>query len=104
VGLDVNTFPGGTSTGPAVSRNVGAFLLSASASSQTVTAVLDVTWSTTSGPVSVLAALNKQAQTLTAKTLTGALAPSWTLVLGGTAAGNSALTIRYTRACVSVHP
>jgi hypothetical protein len=103
-GLDVNTFPAGTATGPAQSRNVGALSLAGSATSQTVTAVLDVTWSTTPGQANVLAALDKQAQTLSTVTLKGAPAPSWTLVLGGTAAGNPALNIRYTRACVSVHP
>jgi hypothetical protein len=104
IGLDVNTFPnGGQDASLDNSSNIGFVALGVAR--QAVKVVLDVTWSAVSAPGTVVAALDNQPEvSLSSVTLQSPPVSSWTLVLGGTASGNPALTILYTRACVRLRP
>jgi hypothetical protein len=108
MGMDVNTFPGGTAAAatPSTSNNFGGLALQVGAAiPHGVKVVFDVAWSETAAQTTVTAQLDKQAPVqVSAATLKGTLASSWTLVLGGSAVGNPALNIRYGRACVALRP
>jgi hypothetical protein len=103
-GVDVNTFPnGGQDASLDTSNNFGFVALGAAR--QGVKVVLDVTWSTAATPATVVAALDNQPEvSVSAVTLQSPPVSSWTLVLGGAASGNPAMTILYTRACVRLRP
>ena len=99
--IDVRTFP----TGPSAvggATTAGTFDSLDAGSTRSVRMILDVEWSTDAMRANVTASLyGHPTKQVSAVTLSGSINTAWTLLLGGAAAGNPAITIVFTRACIA---